>query len=475
MTDPRLKEFERVYAGRFFGKRRAVVKDIADPKRLQRVRVICPSIYGEDLSPWCAACTPMAGSIDSGASWIPQKDSHVWIEFEEGNPAYPIQVGGCIEDVSDVGRPTIGAPIEGAANYQGNTKPTPMHVQGELDGTDMEGTRRGQDGVPGSGFAGEYGKVRGLYTPGGHRIELDDTEGAQRIFIQHRSGSIFEMRDDGSIHVISNGGLTTSTFSEKTTVEKDSRQIVKGNKVDAVYGTYMTAVTGDRTVTYGSIVRESMGRELRQVEGSQDVEVGGNRTIEVLSNLSTTVGGAYALGCSGDGTFDFGGRCTIIGQNTMNEDLDVGQESLRLEAWNGEAILEALGFTASSLLTGSPSSRYGVRVRSLGNVTTGKTLPTEEGPFVALGNLAESLSSFEPGVLGNKLEAFLQDLLGYLDSWLADYAVHAHPWYSPAYTSASIKVALDAKMAKIRLDHFTPTEGKLRMPMLSDTVILSKE
>ena len=92
MTDPRLKEFERVYAGRFFGKRRAVVKDIADPKRLQRVRVICPSIYGEDLSPWCAACTPMAGSIDSGASWIPQKDSHVWIEFEEGNPGLDARV-----------------------------------------------------------------------------------------------------------------------------------------------------------------------------------------------------------------------------------------------------------------------------------------------------------------------------------------------------------------------------------------------
>jgi uncharacterized protein involved in type VI secretion and phage assembly len=38
-------------------------------------------------------CFPLTGK-QMGAYWVPQIGSGVWVEFEQGNPDYPIWVGG---------------------------------------------------------------------------------------------------------------------------------------------------------------------------------------------------------------------------------------------------------------------------------------------------------------------------------------------------------------------------------------------
>lgn len=76
-----------------YGKHRAIVVDIVDPQKRGRVRVKCPTIFGESLSGWCEAC--VVNYKDSlGDFIVPAPNDPVWLEFEDGNVSYPIYSGG---------------------------------------------------------------------------------------------------------------------------------------------------------------------------------------------------------------------------------------------------------------------------------------------------------------------------------------------------------------------------------------------
>jgi len=52
-----------------------------------------PDVAGLVPSTWAMPCLPAAG-INSGMLTVPMIGSGVWVEFERGNPDYPIWVGG---------------------------------------------------------------------------------------------------------------------------------------------------------------------------------------------------------------------------------------------------------------------------------------------------------------------------------------------------------------------------------------------
>lgn len=76
-----------------YGKYRAIVTDNKDPKKMGRIKVSCPKVYGDYESPWCLPCSPIADSNGKGFINIPKANDPVWIEFEEGNSHSPIWVG----------------------------------------------------------------------------------------------------------------------------------------------------------------------------------------------------------------------------------------------------------------------------------------------------------------------------------------------------------------------------------------------
>jgi hypothetical protein len=78
---------------RFYGKYRGLVIENIDPMQIGRIMAQVPDVLGEIPSSWCMPCVPSAG-IQAGCFIVPPMGSQVWIEFEQGNPDYPIWTGG---------------------------------------------------------------------------------------------------------------------------------------------------------------------------------------------------------------------------------------------------------------------------------------------------------------------------------------------------------------------------------------------
>ncbi len=86
---------------RFYGKYRGLVVENLDPEQIGRVLVQVPDVLGEIPSSWAMPCVPAAG-IQSGCFIVPPIGSQVWVEFEQGDPDYPIWTGGFWGLVADV-------------------------------------------------------------------------------------------------------------------------------------------------------------------------------------------------------------------------------------------------------------------------------------------------------------------------------------------------------------------------------------
>ena len=77
---------------RFFGKYRGTVVGNDDSTGRARLKVQVPAVMG-DTAVWALPCLPLAGP-GMGAYLIPESGAGVWVEFEAGDPSYPIWSGG---------------------------------------------------------------------------------------------------------------------------------------------------------------------------------------------------------------------------------------------------------------------------------------------------------------------------------------------------------------------------------------------
>lgn len=77
--------------GRFFGKYRGKVTDNKDPLSLGRIQAVVPGVFGM-VTNWALPCAPYAGD-QVGFYAIPPIGAVVWIEFEGGDPTFPIWSG----------------------------------------------------------------------------------------------------------------------------------------------------------------------------------------------------------------------------------------------------------------------------------------------------------------------------------------------------------------------------------------------
>lgn len=76
----------------FYGKYRGVVTDISDPLQIGRIRARVVDVMGDRESGWAMPCAPFGGS-GAGFFALPKVGAGVWMEFEHGDPDYPIWSG----------------------------------------------------------------------------------------------------------------------------------------------------------------------------------------------------------------------------------------------------------------------------------------------------------------------------------------------------------------------------------------------
>jgi hypothetical protein len=112
-----------------------------------------------------------------------------------------------------------------------------------------------------------FNKVTETYS--GHVIEIDDTEGNERVLIRHRTGSGIEMRKDGTIYI-------SATQDRYETVGADCKIVVEGNTEIAYEGNLDMWVGGNFNLDVG---------------GNNNVKIQGERKTRVAKDDRTTVSG----------------------------------------------------------------------------------------------------------------------------------------------------------------------------------------
>lgn len=99
MAQVTLGQLTRGQHTEYFGKYRGVVVKNDDPLKRGRLKVQVPQVLGK-VEVWALPCVPYAGR-DRGFFAMPEVDTGVWIEFEAGDPSFPIWVG-CFWSQGDI-------------------------------------------------------------------------------------------------------------------------------------------------------------------------------------------------------------------------------------------------------------------------------------------------------------------------------------------------------------------------------------
>lgn len=161
----------------FYGKYRGIVTDIQDPLMQGRIKARVPEVLGDQESGWALPCLAFGGS-QMGLFVLPDVGSAVWVEFEHGDPDYPVWAGSW-----------FGSP------------------------TDM----------PSDLLAPPYKKTM-LVTKSGHSITLDDTPGAGGITLKTSGGQKIVLTSTG-IEIDNGAGAVIKLSGIQVTINNGALEV----------------------------------------------------------------------------------------------------------------------------------------------------------------------------------------------------------------------------------------------------------
>lgn len=159
---------------RFLGKYRGRVVDNADPLRIGRITASVPDVLGDEPSTWALPCLPFTGR-EAGHYAVPEPGAGVWVEFEQGDPSYPIW-SGC---------------------WYGH-----------------------DDELPEDALADEppYEPVV-IQTPKKHKIVMSDVPGGKGILLQAPGGAYVQI-DEKGVHIGTGAGASISLVGDQVDINE---------------------------------------------------------------------------------------------------------------------------------------------------------------------------------------------------------------------------------------------------------------
>ncbi len=95
----------------FYGKYRGIVTDIQDPLMQGRIKARVPEVLGDGESGWALPCLAFGGS-QMGLFVLPAVGSAVWMEFEHGDPDYPVWAGSWFGSATDMPADLMAPPYK---------------------------------------------------------------------------------------------------------------------------------------------------------------------------------------------------------------------------------------------------------------------------------------------------------------------------------------------------------------------------
>jgi hypothetical protein len=265
-----------------------VVEMINDPLKLGRCKVRCVGWHSDNKSllptndlPWAQSALP----TNNNNPYPPRESNMVFGFFADGEnaqepvilgvlPGIPLNAGNSQQGFNDARTSSqlAAAPVkpnESATSYPRKLdEPTTSRLSRNDSDYPSEivaakKNKRESKVEPASYYNAKYPYNNVYESESGHALEFDDTKGAERVHIYHRSGSYTEWAPDGS-------------RSER--IQKDKFEVVVGN--EQVY-----------------------------IKGDVTVYIDGNATVDVKKNVKMTVGGNFQA--------DIGGTCKITSDGNM--------------------------------------------------------------------------------------------------------------------------------------------------------------
>lgn len=278
-----------------------VVEDRDDPLKLGRCRIRCVGFHTPDKKilptedlPWAHPIMPITSASNSGigdtpvgpieGTWvvgyfrdgagcqqpvmlgtvggINTKEANQNVGFNDPNGVYPKQEYIDQPDVNKLAR---------------NEKIEDTIVKSKKENLDEMETA---SGVGGGSVKEPETKYNALYpfnkvkeTEKGHIIEIDDTDGAERIHIYHKSGTFVEIHPDGSVVRKNVGDLYEAVFGD-------------GNI--HVKGTCNISVEGDASIlSKGECTIKSESKQIIESDGDIEIKSTGNINLAAGNGAST--------------------------------------------------------------------------------------------------------------------------------------------------------------------------------------------
>jgi len=316
-------EFENRYSGKYLGIYKGQVSDMQDPAHACRLRCTFPQHFGNhvDTLDWAFPSPSVGGGPDNaGLIAIPAKGHYVWLQFVDG-------------DISEPVWSYAPSPIKADG-----TSGIPKHAQGLPDVED-QGSKGTYD-IPPSSFKGEYGKVHIWRTPGGNLIELDDTDGHERVQLHHKTGSHIEMLADGTVCEVAEGQRRILTHSDKkeTTLGSETHT-VQGSRTEEIHGNYKQTVHGDTDIVWLGKYAFKVQKYDLTTDGDQKFASGGSIYIASEANMTQSAGGSRATMVASADSQTVMGPWNVMVTNALNT--NPLATSMLLHSLNGLATFKA--------------------------------------------------------------------------------------------------------------------------------------
>jgi len=195
---------------RFYGKYRGIVVDNVDPEQLGRLKVMVPSVLGNEVvTGWAMPCLPYGGDMNQGIFFIPEVEAGVWMEFEEGDLEFPIWVG------------TFWSKPGGESEL-----PKPNDPDGADQGSVQDPPTR---------------KI--IKTLKGHTIQFEDADGEEMVTIVEAT--------NGQVITLNQAGIIIKDGANSNTITFDSN----GIKIEDMNGNVVTMDSSSVTIKSSSNIK----------------------------------------------------------------------------------------------------------------------------------------------------------------------------------------------------------------------------